>query len=74
MYTQPECPPCEITKAFLKEYGFSFQQKDIKKDAQAMKELTQKYQSYSTPTIVIEDHVISGFNLEELKKVLEIKD
>nr|WP_263624276.1 glutaredoxin family protein [Cytobacillus kochii] len=74
IYTQPECPPCEITKMFLKDYGFSFEEKDIKKDPKAMKALTQTYHSYSTPTVVIENEVISGFNLEKLKELLEIEE
>jgi glutaredoxin len=73
-YTQPDCPPCEITKAFLKEYGFSFELKDIKADSIARNELINVHKSYSTPTLVIGEHVITGFNLEKLKKVLQIKD
>ncbi|NRG48438.1 glutaredoxin family protein [Bacillus sp. CRN 9] len=73
VYTQPDCPPCEITKKFLSEYNFEFEQKNIKTDKSAMKELTEKYQSFSTPTIVIGDEVITGFDLERLKAVLEIK-
>lgn len=74
LYTQPDCPPCEITKMFLKEYGFTFTIKDIKKDANAQKELTQHYKSFSTPTIVIGDTVITGFDLEKLKSVLRINE
>ncbi|WNS76995.1 glutaredoxin family protein [Bacillus sp. DTU_2020_1000418_1_SI_GHA_SEK_038] len=64
IYTQPDCPPCEITKRFLSEYSFSFTTKDIKKDQKARNELINKYQSFSTPTIVIGEEVITGFDLE----------
>lgn len=74
VYTQPECPPCEITKRFLTEYGFSFEIKNIKTDHKARKELIETYQSYSTPTIVIGDTVITGFDLEKLKIELNIQD
>jgi len=73
IYTQPDCPPCEITKMFLTEYGLSYETKNIKTDKKARMELVQKYQSYSTPTIVIGDTVITGFNLERLKKELQIE-
>lgn len=73
-YTQPDCPPCEITKTFLKEYGFSFELKDIKSDSRARKELMEVYQSYSTPTLVIGEEVITGFNLERLMEVLKIEE
>lgn len=74
IYTQPDCPPCEITKKFLTEFGFTYTTKDIKKDQKARNELIKKYQSYSTPTIVIGEEVISGFNLEKLKEVLNITE
>lgn len=74
VYTQPDCPPCEITKRFLTEYGFSFEVKNIKTDQKARMELIETYQSYSTPTIVIGEQVITGFDLEKLKIELNIKD
>ncbi|MDZ5470601.1 glutaredoxin family protein [Bacillus sp. 31A1R] len=74
VYTQPDCPPCEISKRFLTEYGFTYQLKDIKKNPKARKELTEKYGSYSTPTFVINDVVITGFDIEKLKEVLSIQD
>lgn len=73
LYSQPECPPCEITKLFLKEHGFSYTEKNIKADQKARNELVKKYHSYSTPTIVIDDHVVTGFDLEKLKNILNIK-
>lgn len=74
VYTQPECPPCEITKRFLTEYGFSYEVKNIKTDQKARKELIETYQSYSTPTIIIGETVITGFDLEKLKHELQIQD
>ncbi|WP_318504969.1 glutaredoxin family protein [Bacillus sp. T3] len=74
LYSQPECPPCEITKKFLKEYGFSFTEKNIKEDKRARNDLINKYQSYSTPTIVIGDEVVRGFDIKELMRILQIDD
>lgn len=73
LYSQPECPPCEITKKFLKEYGFSYTEKNIKEDKKARNDLMNKYQSYSTPTIVIDDQVVRGFDLKELMRILRIE-
>ena len=70
LYTQPDCPPCEITKQFFHDRGIRFIEKNVKKDKQAFKELTNKYRSYSTPTVVIDEKVITGFNLQEIEKVL----
>lgn len=74
IYSQPDCPPCEITKNFLTSYGFNFEVKNIKTDNKAKKELIQKYNSYTTPTIIIGDTVITGFDLEKLKDVLKIEE
>lgn len=72
VYTQPDCPPCEISKRFLTEYGFDFELKDIRKDPKAREELIEKYKSYSTPTFVINEEVITGFDLDKLKLALKI--
>ncbi|PLT34377.1 glutaredoxin domain-containing protein [Bacillus sp. V5-8f] len=72
LYTQPDCPPCKIVKMFLQEYNISYHEKDIKNDSKARSELTGRYGSYSTPTTVIGDKVIIGFELEQLKEALQI--
>ncbi|WP_445488532.1 glutaredoxin family protein [Niallia sp. 03133] len=74
IYTQPDCPPCEYAKLFLQDKGFSFEVKNIQQDTKAKNELIKKYQSYSTPTFVIEDKVITGFDLEQLQQVLGFSD
>ncbi|GAE47677.1 hypothetical protein JCM21738_4684 [Mesobacillus boroniphilus JCM 21738] len=53
---------------FLNEFGFSYTEKNIIDDENSMKELTEIYNSFSTPTIVIGEEVITGFDLERLKK------
>ncbi|WP_077211357.1 glutaredoxin family protein [Bacillus dakarensis] len=74
LYSQPDCPPCEITKRFLTEYGFNYEIKDIMKDQNAKNDLIKKYNSYSTPTIVIdEDTIITGFDIQKLKDALKIE-
>lgn len=73
VYTQPNCSPCEATKNFLDEKGVPYIIKDVKKDKRALIELTKKYKSYSTPTVIIDDKVISGFNLTELEAELSRK-
>ena len=74
LYTQPDCPPCEYSKLFLQEHGFTYIMKDIQKDPSAKRELIKKYQSFSTPTFVIDNVVIYGFDFEKLKATLNIAD
>jgi glutaredoxin-like YruB-family protein len=74
VYTQNDCPPCKIIKMFLDDYGFAYTEKNINTDDQSRRELTEVYGSFSTPTIVVGDEIVTGFDLEKLKKALAIKE
>ncbi|OXS63433.1 glutaredoxin family protein [Rossellomorea vietnamensis] len=70
LYSQPECPPCEVVKMFLKEHQVNYKEINIKNDEQARNYLINQLKSYSTPTVTIDSEVISGFNLEALSAAL----
>jgi glutaredoxin-like YruB-family protein len=70
LFTQPDCPPCQIVKLFLTERGVTFEERDITRDSAAVRELTEKYSSHSTPTLVIGEEVMIGFNPERLDEIL----
>jgi glutaredoxin-like protein NrdH len=72
LYTQPECPPCEVIKLFMKENRIEYVEKNIKEDTGAREYLIKQLKSYSTPTVTVGDTIISGFDLEGLKAALEI--
>jgi glutaredoxin len=42
----------------------------VSSDAQAVQELIFKYQSRSTPTLVIDGQVVIGFDPEELDRLI----
>ena len=42
----------------------------MREDQQAVFELVRKYNSQSTPTIVIDDHVVIGFDRTNLERYL----
>lgn len=44
--------------------------KDVSADQQAVFEMVRKYKSRSTPTIVVGDQVMIGFDPERLDKML----
>ena len=70
LFTQPDCPPCFIVKTFLEVMGVEFEERDISRDQSAVEEMTQKYGSNSTPTVVVGEQVLVGFNPERLDKIL----
>ncbi|MBY0097705.1 glutaredoxin family protein [Mesobacillus maritimus] len=74
IYTQNDCPPCKIVKMFLNEYKIDFVEKNITQDQKARDELTKVYGAFSTPTVVVNDEVIIGFDLKRLAKALKIED
>ena len=75
IFTQPDCPPCHVVMAFLVERGIQFEERDISCDPTAVQDLTQKYQSRSTPTLVIgaapREEVMIGFDPDRLDQLLE---
>lgn len=71
VYTQEDCPPCKIVKMFLNDQKVSFIEKNITKDSTARDELIHSYNAYSTPTVVVGEEVIIGFELEKLEKAIK---
>ncbi|WP_110929247.1 glutaredoxin family protein [Bacillus massiliglaciei] len=72
LYTQPDCPPCQIMKYFFSENNVEYVEKNIKQDKKAFNELTKQYGSYTTPTVIIDGKAIIGFELDEVEKALEL--
>ena len=56
--------------AYLSEKGIEFQVKDVSSDQQAVFELVRTYKSRSTPTIVVGEEVMIGFDPERLDQML----
>jgi glutaredoxin-like YruB-family protein len=70
LFTQPDCPPCQVMKILLVERGVPYEERDIIADPAAVRELTEKYSSHSTPRLVIGEEVIIGFDPERLDEIL----
>ncbi len=69
LYSQPGCPPCSAAKQFLKARDVAFEYKDVQADPVALRELMD-LNSRSTPTIVVDDEVMIGFDPERLELML----
>ncbi|MFB1081285.1 glutaredoxin domain-containing protein [Jeotgalibacillus sp. JSM ZJ347] len=73
LYTQPQCPPCEIVKRFFKANDIQFSEINIKEDLSSREYMVKTLESYSTPTVLIDNNeVVRGFNLEVLAEKLNI--
>ncbi len=70
LYSQPGCPPCSAAKKFLAARNIPFEYKDVQADPSALRELV-RLNSRSTPTIVVGDEVMIGFDPERLEQMLE---
>ena len=70
VFTQQDCPPCGWVKTFLAERGVEFEERSIDSGFAVVRELTQKYRSQSTPTVVIGDQVLIGYDPERLNQAL----
>ena len=57
-------------KAFLAERGIEYTDKDVSRDQAAIFELVRTYNSRSTPTTVIGDEVLIGFDPERIEQAL----
>ncbi|MGG3890986.1 glutaredoxin domain-containing protein [Metabacillus fastidiosus] len=73
VYTQPECPPCQIVKQFLQHHNFSFEEIDITKNEEARLTLINEFKATSTPTVTVDNEIVIGFNLQKLEHLLNIE-
>ena len=69
LYSQPGCPPCYAAKLFLQVHEVPFEYKDVQADPVALRELME-LNSRSTPTIVVGDEVMIGFDPDRLEALL----
>jgi glutaredoxin-like YruB-family protein len=70
LYSQPGCPPCFAAKQFLTARNIPFEYKDVKGNPEALRELV-RLNSRSTPTIVVDDEVLIGFDPDRLEAALK---
>lgn len=71
IYTQADSLPCEAIKMFLKDRGAKYEERSVDDAEDVVLELKEKYNSDSTPTVVIGDEVVIGFDPERIDELLE---
>jgi glutaredoxin len=70
VFTQPDSLPCECVKLFLKDRGAKFEERNVVRDEAAARELEEKYNSRSTPTVIVGEEVLVGFDPERIDELL----
>jgi glutaredoxin-like YruB-family protein len=73
VYTAEWCPWCHRAMDWLREHKIAFEAKDVEKDPKTGEEMIKKSGQQGIPVIIVDDKVITGFDVEELKKALKIK-
>ncbi len=70
VYTTSTCPHCRTAKAYLKDKGYPYVERQVDVDPAAQAQL-QRYGARGVPTIVVGDEVIVGFNPEAIEKAVD---
>lgn len=71
LFTQDGCPPCEFLKNYLKELNIPYVEYNVSKDDSAKKRMMFELDSFSTPTLIIQDEVIRGVQMEQIEAALQ---
>jgi len=61
LYSVGNCPSCDHARAWLKQHGIPFAEKDVNKDLTARAELKQRSGALVVPTILIGKDVLKGY-------------
>ncbi|HET9073804.1 MAG TPA: glutaredoxin domain-containing protein [Solirubrobacteraceae bacterium] len=62
LYSTTMCPYCEGAKALLRKRGVEFTEVHLSRSADDRDKLTQLTGGWSFPQVVINDHVVGGFD------------
>lgn len=71
LFTQPGCLSCELMRIYLEAREIPFAERDISTDLDARRTMTETYDSTETPTLVIGEEVITGFDPVSLDQYLD---
>jgi glutaredoxin len=62
-----------VAREFLSRNGVVFVEKNVREDPVALRELIDDHQSRSTPTLVIDETVLRGFEPGVVSRLLGLK-
>lgn len=70
IYTSNTCPYCTLAKNYLREKGYSYNEKNVQTDKDARKEL-MSMGHMGVPVLVIDGEEIVGFDKEKIDSLLD---
>ncbi len=75
LYSRPGCGACDRVRAYLKQRGVQFEEKNIRADAEAAKELKAKavrkgFPTGVVPVIDVNGDIVVGFDVRKLESLL----
>lgn len=70
LFTTTACPHCANARDYLQAHGLDFEEKNVREDMEARKELIDK-RILGVPTFFIDEDIIVGFNKRKLEKALD---
>jgi len=71
LFTQPGCLSCELMRVYLEAREIPFEERDITASPENRRTMTETYASNETPTLVIDEEVIPGFDPALLDQLLD---
>ena len=71
LFTQPGCLSCELMRIYLEARALTFEERDITKDLDARRTMTEDCGSNETPTMLIDGEVIIGVDPSLLDQILD---
>lgn len=72
IYSTPTCGFCHMAKAYFKDQGVEYTEKDVAVDLEARGEMLNKSQQMGVPVIDIDGNIIVGFNQPKLAELLKL--
>ena len=73
LYRTMTCPWCHKTEEFFNEHRIKFTSVWVDKDHKAAQEMIKKSGQMGVPVIDIDGQIIVGYDVDSIKKTLDLK-
>lgn len=70
VYSTPSCPWCSRAKAYLKQIGQDYQDKDVSVDISAAREMVKMSGQMGVPVLSIDGSIVVGFDKKRIDELL----